>query len=362
MTVISDYKTVPVLRDATFPNDLEAIVSDPANHTLEVVIGLTDVSDVAAFTDPQGGLEVARAALGLAGVLPTRRPDWLRAHVRGFSVSASRLRGVGAVVDSGFMFSLAFRFLKAIPGDHLTERADLSRRVGYLYFQLGALKDGLKHAEQSKLDFERTGDRHGVGCSLVCRGTARAHMRHFDRATEDFRSALSLLDPDLGFNHVWAASINLALALVDGASDSRDLEEGVRQLHRTKLLRSYKQHTIPCLSMLWAEARLLMKLGRHALAQENLREVRVGWRGLDLPYEETITSLDLARCYFEQNLLAENVQLAGEMFPLFTRFRQQDPQAYRALIAFHQATLRGGLRPSLIAEARAAVEVRGLVA
>ncbi len=107
MTVISDYRSVPVLRDASFPDDLEAIVGDPANHTLEVVVGLTDVSDIVAFTRPQEGMTIIKAAVTLASQLPADTLKWLMAYARSFSVAASRFRGVGALDKADVMFSLA---------------------------------------------------------------------------------------------------------------------------------------------------------------------------------------------------------------------------------------------------------------
>lgn len=71
-------------------------------------------------------------------------------------------------------------------------------------------------------------------------------------------------------------------------------------------------------------------------------------------------SLDLARCYFEQQRLSEIAQLAGEMFPHFNRFRH-DPKAYGALNTFHQATIKGRLRAATITAARSAIATAGAV-
>ncbi len=361
MTVISDYRTVPVLRDAIFPEDLEAIVKDPANRTLEVVIGLTDVSDIVAFTRPREGLVIVRAALELAGRLTPETAEWNLAHLRAFSVGGSRLRGIGAVDAANAKFFMACQFLHRSPDAPLGERGDLRRRVGFLRIQEGVPNEGLEYSCLSQRDFERAGNRHGVGCALVCRGEAYWHLRKFNQAAEDFRTAVALLDPNLGFNHVWAASTNLAVALIEGAGALDDLDEALCQLRQVDELRRYDSGTRPCLTVWWAEARLLMKLGRHAVAQEKLLETCSGMRNLGLPYELTLASLDLARCYFEQGYLAEVVDLAGEMFPLFARFRHDAP-AYRALIAFHQATMKGRLRPSTITEARTAVELARIAA
>ncbi len=358
MTVISDYRDVPVLRDASFPDDLETIVNDPANHTLEVVIGLTDVSDVVAFTRPQEGMTVVKAAIKLAGRLPKKTPEWLKAHARSFSVGASRLRGIGKLDDAEAMLALAYDCLEKMPGENLLEWADHYRRVSFLKRHGGAFRAALGNANHSRRHFEFAEHRHGVGCSLVCRGTIYFSMKRFDFAVGDFRTALDLLDRELGFIHVWAASINLATALIDseGGGGEQDMDQAIRQLEQVNELRCYEEGTVPFLTVSWAQARLMMKQGHYASAQVNLREVCAGWRDLDLAFELTIASLDLARCYFEQDLLGEIVHLAGEMFPLFPRFRHDEP-AYRALKAFHRATLGGGLEVALIAKARAAVEV-----
>ncbi len=359
MTVLSDYRDVPVLRDASFPDDLDAIVSDPANHTLEVVIGLTDVSDVVAFTRPQEGLTVVKAALKLAGRLPKHTLDWFRGHARSFSVAASRLRGIGELQEADVMFATAYDLLEQIPGEDFAERADRYRRVGFLRIAQGAFRDGLDMGNQSRRHFEFAEHRHGIGCALVCRGIAYAHLDQVDHAAGDFRTALELLDPDLGFNHVWAATINLAMVLMegDGAGSEHDLlDDAIYQLQQVNDLHCYEEGTIPFLSVSWAQARLLMKQRQYASAQVALQEVCMGWRNLDLEFELTKASLDLARCYFEQDLHEETVHLAGEMFPLFARFRD-DERAYRALRDFHRAALGGSLQATLITEARTAVEV-----
>ncbi len=356
MTVISDYQAVPVLRDATFPDDLDVIVNDPANHTLEVVIGLTDVSDVVGFTSPQEGMTVARAAIKLAGRLPKNTAAWLRGHARSFSIGASRLRGIGKLTDAEAMFSLSSACLEKMPGEQLLEHADRYRRVCFLRIDQRKFPASLAAANQSRRHFEFGECRHGIGCALVGRGAVHLWMRRFDHAAGDCRTALELLDRDLGFNHVWAASLTLALALIDGAGEERDFDQAIRQLQMVNELRSYEEGTIPFLSVLWAEGRLLLKQREHASAQAKLRQVCAGWKVLELPSELTTASLDLARCYVEQGLLGEAVQLAGEMFPLFARFRHDAP-AYRALTEFHRATIGGGLEAALIAKARAAVEV-----
>ncbi len=353
MTVISDYRSVPVLRDASFPGDLEAIVGDPANHTLEVVIGLTDVSDVLAFTCPQEGLTVAKAAVRLASQLPADTPEWFMAYARSFSVAASRFRGIGKLDDADVMFSLSHNCLKEIAGEHFAERADYCRRVGFQRIAQGAYGIALESANHSRRHFEFTESRHGIGCALVCRGNAYAHLKRFDDAAGDFRTALGLLDRDLGFIHVYAASTNLALVLIDGAGGEHDMDYTISQLQQVHELSPYEEGTVPFLTVIWAKARLLMKLRQYASAQGKLREVCAGWRSLDLPLELTTASLDLARCYFEQNLSKEIVQLAGEMFPLLSRFRNDEP-AYRALKTFHRAALEGGLEADLIIDARAA--------
>ena len=356
MTVISDYRRVPVLRDATFPDDVEAIVKDPANHRLEVVIGLTDVSDVIAFERPQEGLTVAKAAINLAGELTPGTPEYLMGFFRALSVGASRLRGVGKLDDADVSFMLAYNTLMQIPGEHFAERADHYRRLGYLHIDQRAYGAALEAANRSRQHFEFAGNKHGVGCALVCRGTVYLYLERFDHAEGDYNTALDLLDRDLGFNHVWAASINRALTLIDGAGDEDDIEGAIRQLQEVNTLRRYAAGTLPYLSVEWAEARLLTKLMQYAPAQAKLIDVCAGWRSLELPYELTVASLDLARCYFEQGLRDELVRLAGRMFPLFARFRH-DEEAYGALRTFHRATLDGSLQAPQITETRAAVEV-----
>ena len=356
MTVLSDYRDVSVLRDASFPDDLEAIVDDPANHTLEVVLGLTDVSDIVAFTRPQEGLTVAKAAIKLAGRLPKHTPAWFRGHARSFSVGASRLRGIGDLRDSETMFSLAYDCLEQIPGEDFAERADRYRRIGFLRIYQGDFRAALDMGNQSRRHFDFAGNTHGIGCALVLRGSAFWNLKRLDHAAGDFRTAQELLDRDLGFIHYYAASINLAMVLIEGAGKENDLEQAVDQLQQVNDLRCYEEGTIPCITVSWAQARLLMKQGQYAPAQGNLVEVCAGWQELNLPLELTTASLDLARCYFEQGLLAELVQLAGEMFPLFARFRH-DERAYKALTAFYRATLEGRLKVTLITDARTAVEL-----
>ena len=356
MTVISDYRSVPVLRDATFPDDLDAIVGDPANHRLEVVIGLTDVSDVVAFECPREGLTVAKAAINLAAELPPRTPEYLTGFSRALSVGASRLRGVGKLDDADVSFMLAYNTLMEIPGEHFAERADHYRRLGFLRIAQGAYGAALEAANQSRQHFEFAGNKHGVGCALVCRGNVFSHMKRMDHAAGDFRTALDLLDRDLGFNHFWAASLNCALALVDGPEHEGDIEQSIRQLQEVNALRRYDEGTVPYLTVEWTEARLLMKLMQYAPAQAKLIDICAGWRILDLPLELTIASLDLAQCYFEQDRHDEVVQLAGRMFPLFARFRHDAP-AYHALKAFHRSALDGSLKAAQITETRAVVEV-----
>ena len=356
MTVISDYRDVPALRDATFPEDLDPTMSDPANHTLEVVLGLTDVSDIVAFTRPQDGLTIAKAAIRLAGRLPKHTPEWVRAHARSFSVAASRLRGIGKPNQAESMFSLTSGSLDKLPDDDYLEWADYYRRLGFLRLHQTAFDAALNVANHSRRHFEFAENKHGIGCALVCRGVAHWCLKRYDHAAGDQRTALELLDRDLGFIHVWSASINLALALIDGAGGERDIEQAIGQLHLVNELRRYEAGTIPFLSVLWAQARLLMKQEQYPSAQLKLRDVCAGWQDLDLPLEFTMASLDLARCYFEQDLLSDLVQLAGEMFPLLARFRH-DERAYRALTAFQRAALRGNLEVTMITETRAAVEV-----
>ncbi len=356
MTVISDYRNVPILRDASFPDDLEAIVRDPANQTLDVVIGLADVSDIVAFTFPHEGLVVAKAAVTLASRLPAHTPDWSMAYARSFSVAASRFKGIGKLNDADVIFSLANDCLRKAPGAHVEERADQCRRVSLLRNHQGLFDDALELANRSKRYFEVAGNKHGVGCALICRGDVFARWERFDDAAGDFRAALTLLDRELGFLYAYSASTNLALALILGAGGEGDIDHAISQLQEVTALSPYEEGTAPVLTVVWTEARLQMKSKQYALAQVKLQEVCAGWQALDLSLQLMIASLDLARCYLEQNLRREMIQLAGRMFPLLSRFRH-DEAAYLALKKFHRAALEGGLDAASITDTRAAVEI-----
>ena len=354
MTVISDYRSVPVLRDATFPDDVEAIVGDPANHRLEVVIGLTDVSDVVAFQRPHEGLVVAKAAVKLAGRLPRHTPEWSMAYARSFPVAASRFKGIGVPDKAEIMFSLAVDCLHKVPGKHPAESADYCRRVALFRKDYGPPDAALELSNRSRDYFERIGNTHGVGCALLCRGDVYASQKKFDRAADDFRSALPLVDGDLGFHHAYAASTNLANALLLGDGEEREIDDAIRQIQYVGQISPYKKGTAPSLTSEWTRARLEMKRRRWPAAQPELERVCAGWLALDLPLEFTIASLDLAQCYFEQGLRDEMVQLAGRVFPMLTRFRH-DATAYRALNTFQQAALEDGMDVAVIDGAREAV-------
>lgn len=356
MTVISDYQAVPALRDATYPDDLGAILADPDNHTLDVVIGLSDWSDVVAFEHPRDGLKVAQAAIKVAGLLPKHTHDWFLGHSRSFSIAASRLRGIGELGEADALFSASYDFLRSIAGEHFEERGDFYRRLAFLRIDQRALGLGLDIANHSLLHFARANNNHGKGCGLISRGGVYLKLKKYPQAAGDYRSALDLLDPALGFNHVWAAALNLAHALIDGAAEDRDMSEAIDQLKAVNDLRRYDEGTVPYIFVCWAEGRLLMKLGEFFSAQAKLVGVCRALEQLDQPFELTQAFLDLARTYYAQRQLEEVVRLAGEMFPLFSRYRH-DQRAYRALTRFHHAALEGGLEDQMIVEARSAVEV-----
>ena len=193
---------------------------------------------------------------------------------------------------------------------------------------------------------------------MICRAAAYFRLERIEHSIEDYNAALELLDRDLGFTHFWSASVNRAFLLIEGIDDpdGDQVDQAIRQLQEVNELRRYEEGTVPFLTVSWAEARLMMKQERWPSAGAKMQAICTGWRKLDLILELTIASLDLARCYFEQDLMAETIELAGEMFPLFPRFRG-DRRAYQALKTFHRAAMEGGLKSTLIVDTREAVQI-----
>jgi tetratricopeptide (TPR) repeat protein len=136
-------------------------------------------------------------------------------------------------------------------------------------------------------------------------------------------------------------------------------EEAHAHLPRLRELARAHGNRLDRLRVLWIEGLVCQRLGKTALAEEALKQVRAGFIDARIGYDVALVSLDLAALYLEAGRTAEVKGLASEMLPQFAA-RQIQREAMLALSLFEQAARKEQATLALVERVASRVErVRG---
>jgi tetratricopeptide (TPR) repeat protein len=183
--------------------------------------------------------------------------------------------------------------------------------------------------------YRRAGEELLEGRAFLSLATVLGEAGEHDRALTMIERAIELVDSQeaprvsLCCHHARARLI-LKVGRV---------EEAYMELQR--LSRHYTRFPEPLIQLRrrWLEGEILEQLDRVEEAEVAYREVRVGFAGLDIPFDAALASLNLAAIYLHQGRTAETCALVEETLGIF-RSLELHREAYSALERFHQEVLR----------------------
>jgi tetratricopeptide (TPR) repeat protein len=193
--------------------------------------------------------------------------------------------------------------------------------------------------------YREVNEPHLQGRALGIKGLALQYTGDFERAADCFRTSLFLVDGLREPRLMLTSQYNLIRCLHDAgrSAEAASLLEDARRLTEQLGGRS------DLLRLRWTEGQIAASRGRLATAEAILREVRGGFAGSALVFDEALVSLDLATIYLRQHRAEETKRLAAEMIPVF-RSREVHREALAALIVFQQAAELEELTVGLIEE------------
>ncbi len=342
-----------LIKELSLPDDAGLLLTESQFWTPEVCVELFRQADLIGFTDPKGGLAVAREAVRMVDKLPgeyTRGSEKTLLKSRGFAILGSRLRAVAKLDESESVFMLACGLSwGALPLDV----ADLLRRRGMLRVDQRRFRNARVLENRALRICRQEADEHMIGCVLLARGEVYFQAQNPQEAARDYGAAADLIDADRCFISFYSAVHNLGAALVRGAAIPAELSVAVEQIERAKEI-GFGPDTLPGLNLIWIQGALLEKLERDDEAEAAYQVSGAGLAALGSVYELALNRLDLAALLHRQGRLGELIDLAAEMFPLFGTFRA-NREVMAGLRLFHNAAVDRRVTLELISKVQAMI-------
>ncbi|HEV3459857.1 MAG TPA: hypothetical protein VHG32_25200 [Thermoanaerobaculia bacterium] len=351
-----DQPLVQQSRQVELPSPLSGEELPPLDRYREcerLVERLCEASVGAAADDPAQALDLARAALWIAGAAPCGEGERSRlmGYAWAFVANAQRVAG-GDLLAAAASFTTAWRL-----------------------WQAGTAATGSGLAEWRLLDLDAS----------LCRA-----QRRFDEALARLDAALAaapavakgrvLLNrgftlEQAGRTEEAAATLREATPLIDAAGDSR--LRVVARFNRLVLLCHAGRHAeaakespglrrvteeldnaLDLLRVRWLEGRIAAGLGRSAAARDAFEEVRRGFTDRQAGYDAALVSIELAILHLEAGRTADARVVAGEMLWIF-QAQRVNRETLAALNLFCQAAASDALTAELARQVLAEIERAG---
>lgn len=253
----------------------------------------------------------------------------MQARAWAYLANARRLRSdLRGAADAFFKAELC---LKRGSRDPLEYAQHLDLKASLLRAQR-QFQEALQLLEQAVGIFQRHGQPHRAGRSLVNMSTVCHYMGDISAAIPLLFKALHLIDPEVEPRLLLCARHNLSDYL---ASNGRFLE--ARKVYR-ETLPLYRD--FPDLGTQsrrkWVKGRIAFGLGQLAQAESLLLCAREGFAAGEAPYDTALVSLELALIYAREGRTIDLRRIAEEMLPIFSSLQIQR-EALAALAFLRQA-------------------------
>jgi tetratricopeptide (TPR) repeat protein len=223
-------------------------------------------------------------------------------------------------------FRTAQKLLDQGTGDLLI-RAHLFDMESSLRRAQRRMDEALKLLDRAYGIYQRLGDQHLAGRTLMRKGTCLLYEQKPQDAVYWLRQAISQLDSSRDPQLYATASHNLLDALVETGSFS----DAGRLLLESGLRQKLAGDPLNLRRLRWVEAKILAARGRLEDAERVFEEVRAGFRAEGLRYVSALVGMDLALVRVKQGK-----DVSALALELYTECRSHgvDPEAVQALKTF----------------------------
>ena len=310
------------------------LVQEIRFHGLQLCHLLLARSEELLYEDPFAGIELARLAVEISGLLSdvnygrslieeTQAIAW--AWLGNAYRVASDLRRAEEALDR------AEAHLERSGGEAYAEAQIFSFRASLLSSQ-GRFREAVKLLDRALAIYREANDRHLEGKALIQKGLVLGYDCQFQRAIRLLRQGLSRVDVTEEPRLLVSAQHNLVGFLNDSGSPDQALDA----LRKTR--RVYRDLGEPShlARLSWLEGRILRDLGHLDEAEAALKEARDFFAVRGIGFDAAMVLLDLATVYAERRDTTELKRLAAEMVPIFAS-RDVHPEALAALALFQKA-------------------------
>lgn len=267
----------------------------------------------ATRTKPQAGVEMAELALVVLECLDgSAYPGTVFADFRaaGLAALANARRLAGRFEEAWSALDEAWDALEEGTGDPLEEAELLSIEASLLY-DLGRFERSIESLKGALRAARSAGDDTLRARFLIQRGIAEGSLEP-DRAIGFCHHALELLrgaeEPRLELY----ARHNLAWFL----NEAGRVQEALGILELSRPLYAAFADPWTQLRLRWLEGRIARSLGDLAEAEAVLRVAWAGFQENEMPFEQTLVSVDLVESLSAQGKYADAARLARELLPM----------------------------------------------
>ena len=312
----------------------QGLVQEVRFHGLKLCQFLQARSEELWCEDPVAGVELARLAVEISGLLDeahygkglvedAQATAW--ANLGNAYRVASDLRRAEKALDRAEVH------LERSGGEAYTEAQILSFRASLRSSQ-GRYREAAKLLDRALAIYREAKDRHLEGKTLIQKGLVLGYDGQFQRAIRLLRQGLSRADPTEEPRLLVSAQHNL----VGFLNDSGSPDQALVTLHKTRRLYRDLGEPSHLARLSWLEGRITRDLGRLDEAEAALKEARDFFVQRGIGFDAAMVLLDLATIYVQRGDTAELKRLAAEMVPIFAS-RDVHPEALAALALFQQA-------------------------
>lgn len=292
----------------------EMIRSDDRFHSYALCQHLLQRTREVTLDDTRAGEELARCALLVAEHLDRngygeRRVLDITARIWTEIANARRL--AGDLVGAEEMFRRASAYL-----DESSDPLEWAR-----YHDLRAslrrtqrrCDEAVGLRDRAIRIYRRLQQHHCMACVMVNKACDLVEGGEPEEASEVARAALEHLDPGADLRALQAAQHNLVVALLD-----QDLtDEATRLFSQLDSMPFDRVEARARYRHLWLEGKLATAQGRFQEAESLLRTAREHYVELELPWDLSMLSLDLAIVYLQQGRTAQVKRSLSQVIPIF---------------------------------------------
>ncbi|REJ83419.1 MAG: hypothetical protein DWQ36_24210 [Acidobacteria bacterium] len=323
-------------------------------HDLRVVDGLIGRAYELRFEDVHELVALNELALELVCHLrAVGRVD--EALLNDFAARAHSHLGNGRGILRDFSasarhFHEADRLLALGSEDPLELANSLKLRIAAAFRQR-RFDEALAHADRAINLFERCGDQHSVGETLLVLAAMRMDQDEQAEAMDLLDRSIEKLDPELDPHLVLGVHHNRVLLL----QELGRVHEALDELRRVLPLYDRDGNRLNRLRLRGVEAKLCESLGQYAAAERAYLEARNGFFSADMAPEAAMTSLELAIFYMRHRRSGDARRVAEQTLPIL-QLAGLENEAVAAMLVFREATLRNRLSLELLRETLRVVE------